>query len=259
MSSALNVDRYLERIGFTGARDPNVDTLRRLHYGHLLAVPFENLDIHIPREITLDVDRLYNKIVVQRRGGFCYELNGLFAALLRELGFTVTLLSARVPRSDDDPGPEFDHLCLRVDLDEPWLVDVGFGDSFREPIQFHHGEQEQGGERWRVDDEGERLALMRNRGDRWSREFTFTLQPRDLTDFAEMCRYHQTSPDSHFTRNRVCSIATLDGRVSLTDDRLIVTGVNGREELSIESDGAWRRALLEQFGIELHQPEAVSI
>jgi N-hydroxyarylamine O-acetyltransferase len=257
--SALNVDSYLDRIGFAGLRDPTLETLRRLHRTHLLAVPFENLDIHIPREIVLDVGRLYGKIVGERRGGFCYELNGLFAALLRELGFTVTLLSARVPRPGGGLGPEFDHLCLRVDLDEPWLVDVGFGDSFREPVRLLHQEQEQDGERWRIDDEGEHLALMRNSGDGWSRQYAFTLQLRDLSEFAEMCRYHQTSADSHFTRNRVCSIATPDGRISLTSDRLIVTRGRDRQEISIETDERWRETLLEQFGIELSRSAAVTL
>ena len=85
-----------------------------MHRAHLLAVPFENLDIHLGRPISLDQDALFGKIVTRRRGGFCYELNGLFALLLRELGFEVTLLSAGVARADGGFGPEFDHLTLLV-------------------------------------------------------------------------------------------------------------------------------------------------
>jgi N-hydroxyarylamine O-acetyltransferase len=122
-SAPACVDSYLNRIGCSGAREPTLDTLRQLHLAHVSSVPFENLDIP-RRPIVLDEAALFAKIVGRRRGGFCYELNGLFAALLRELGFRVTLLSARVPNAEGRPVPEFDHLVLRVDLAEPWLADV---------------------------------------------------------------------------------------------------------------------------------------
>src|SRR6476661_9816152 len=109
------------------------ETLRHLHHAHMLSVPFENLDISLGRKIICQEEGFLRKIIERLRGGFCYELNGAFAALLRELGFRVTLLSARVPRENGGNAPEFDHLALRVDLEEPWLVDVGFGDSFLEP------------------------------------------------------------------------------------------------------------------------------
>jgi N-hydroxyarylamine O-acetyltransferase len=125
----MNVEDYLQRLGYNGDRIPNAETLRNLHHAHLLAVPFENLDIHLGRPIVLDEKSLYEKIVRRRRGGFCYEANGLFAALLRELGFNVALLSARV-MDGGKLGPEFDHLTLLVQLEERWLADVGFGDSF---------------------------------------------------------------------------------------------------------------------------------
>jgi arylamine N-acetyltransferase len=105
----------------------------------MLAVPFENLDISLGRKIICDESRFLHKIVNERRGGFCYEMNGAFAELLRALGFKVTLLSARVSGGDGSEGPEFDHLALRVDLDQPWLADVGFGDSFVEPLLLEPG------------------------------------------------------------------------------------------------------------------------
>src|SRR5574341_1574684 len=133
----MNAAAYLERIAYSGSREPNLQTLQTLHRAHLLAVPFENLDIHLGRPIVLDQDKLFEKIVLERRGGFCYECNGLFGALLREMGFQVTLLSARVRISDGSGfGPEFDHLVLRVELGEPWLADVGYGGGFREPLRL---------------------------------------------------------------------------------------------------------------------------
>lgn len=255
MTMTLNVAAYRKRIEHHGATAPSIDTLRALHRQHLLTVPFENLDIYLPREIVLETPLLYQKIVEQRRGGFCYELNGLFAELLRSLGFSVTLLSSSVPRGDGVPGPEFDHLALRVDLDEPWLADVGFGELFLHPLPLRLGEQHHDGKRWRIDEDGERWLLQRHDGERWRVEYSLSLQPRDLSEFAPMCHYHQTSPESGFTRNRICSLATPDGRLSLTGDRLIVTRGGERDEQPVESEGAWRHVLREVFGIDLPHPE----
>ena len=120
-------------------RSPSPAGLRQLQLAHLMAVPFENLDIHLGRAIVLDQAAFFEKVVRRRRGGFCYELNGLFAVLLRALGFGVTLLSARVAREDDSFSPEFCHLTLLVDLPGGGprrLADVGFGDCFREPLSL---------------------------------------------------------------------------------------------------------------------------
>ena len=133
----LDVNAYLERINYRDSTAATLDTLRAIHRAHMLAVPFENLDIARGRKIVLDQESLIRKIVRERRGGFCYELNGAFAALLRSLDFQVTLLSARVARDTGGEGPEFDHLCLQVDLEEPWLADGGFGESFLKPLWLH--------------------------------------------------------------------------------------------------------------------------
>src|SRR5260370_7395919 len=129
----MNVPAYLRRIGYSGPITPTLETLRSIHRAHLETVPFENLDISLKRPIVLDQDRFVHKIVEENRGGFCYELNGAFAALLSELGYRVTLLSAPAPPKDGSPGPAFDHLALPVDLDQPSLADVGFGECFLEP------------------------------------------------------------------------------------------------------------------------------
>ena len=130
----MELAAYLDRINDAGPLDPSAATLRRLHVAHLLSVPFENLSIHWREPIVLEDGALFEKVVRRRRGGFCYELNGLFAALLRALGFHVTMLSAGVASGEGKFGPEFDHMALLVTLPERWLVDVGFGDSFREPL-----------------------------------------------------------------------------------------------------------------------------
>src|SRR6266436_8417567 len=156
----MDIAAYIERIGYSGPLTPDSETLRGLHRAHLWTVPFENLDISYGRKIVLDEDALVRKVVEERRGGFCYELNGAFTALLRELAFRVTLLSARVLRSDGSMSPEFDHLTLRVDLEEPWLVDVGFGDLFQEPLLLKPKlEQHRGDDIFRIVENGERLTV----------------------------------------------------------------------------------------------------
>jgi N-hydroxyarylamine O-acetyltransferase len=249
----LDANAYLDRISYSGSVVPSADSLRLIHRAHLLTVPFENLDITLGRKIECAEDAAVRKIVERKRGGFCYEMNGAFAALLRALGFKVTLLSARVARENGGEGPEFDHLTLRIDLEEPWLADVGFGDSFLDPLRLKPGlEQQQIGRTFRIVDESSVLHLeMRNPGKPWKRQYSFAEVSRRLNEFAGMCQYHQTSPESHFTQNRICTLATLDGRITLADYRLIITRNGIREERMLGSEEEWREALKQYFEISL--------
>jgi N-hydroxyarylamine O-acetyltransferase len=247
----MNVESYLERIGYDGPLDPTAETLRRLHLTHLYAVPFENLSIHWGEPIQLDDEALFEKVVTRRRGGFCYELNGLFAALLRALGFDVAMLSAGVGRPDGDYSPYFDHMALLVTLEDRWLADVGFGDSFREPLRLdERGGQVEGDLAYRVEETGDgRLILARRaEGGLWKPQYRFGLEPHVFADYAEMCHFHQTSPQSHFTQNRICSLATPDGRLTLSGMKLITTRGGGREERELD-EREYAEALREIFGI----------
>jgi len=253
----LDVPAYLGRIGYSGSTEASAETLRAIHRAHLFAVPFENLDIHLERPIMCDEDRFLHKIIHERRGGFCYELNGAFAALLCALGFDVTLLSARVARPDGSDGPEFDHLCLLVRLpnasvQDSWLADVGFGDSFIEPLRFELDlEQSQIGRRYRLRETGKRIHLEMMADGTWKRQYSCTVQPRQLSDFAAMCHFHQTSPESHFTRQRICTLARPDGRITLSDLKLIETKSEIRQEHALSGETEWRAQLKERFGIDL--------
>jgi N-hydroxyarylamine O-acetyltransferase len=249
----VDVPVYLARIAYTGATAHSSATLRAIHRAHLLAVPFENLDIAIGRKIVLDEEAILHKILDQRRGGFCYELNAALAALLRALGFQVTLLSARVSRQSGEDSPEFDHLALRVDLKKPWLADVGFGESFLEPLRLEIGtEQTDPAGKFRLSQHGERLLFEKAEPQaKWKPQYSFTAQPRELQDFAARCRYHQTSPDSHFTQNRICSRATRDGRITLSGLKLILTRNGHREEKMLSSENEWSNVLRQHFGITL--------
>lgn len=249
----MNVAAYLDRIGYRGLTEPTSETLRILHRRHLETVPFENLDISRSRPIVLDENMLVRKIVEEHRGGFCYELNGAFAALLRALGFQVTLLSCRVARENGTESPEFDHLALRVDLEQTWLADVGFGDCFLEPLVLQPEiEQKQEVGIFRIIETLASLAVERQQPDlSWKAEYRFTLTPRTLQDFTAMCHFHQTSPDSHFTQNRICSLVVPNGRITLADSKLITTKNGIRQERILASEEE-RRAVLEQcFGIVL--------
>lgn len=251
----MDIEAYLRRINYTGPAEPTARTLRELHAAHLLAVPFENLDNHLGREIILDEDKLVAKIVDQRRGGICYELNGAFAGLLRKLGFDVAVLSAGVARPGGGFDPPFDHMTLMVKLEEGWLADVGFGDSFLEPLLLDsRDEQTQNGEAFRlVDAEDEHLILERREGESWRPQYRFTVQPYELSDFAEMCRYHQTSPESPFTQRRTCSLATPGGRITVTGMRLITTVRGERYERELSGPEEFAAALHEHFGVTLDE------
>lgn len=250
----MNLRAYLRRIGVTGPFRADLRTLKRLHRQHLFTVPFENLNIHIGEPGSIDLVALYDKIVRRRRGGFCYELNGLFAELLQRLGYRVTLLSAGVAKDSGGFGPEYDHLLLLVELDRRWMVDVGFGENFKSPLDLDAaGPQVQGSKAYRILRRDEfHLLQERSGAGRWKDSYRFTLAPRELAEFEAMCRWHQTSPDSHFTHNRVCSLATPLGRKTLTGMKLIETGRNGaRRVRGVANDAEYRQLLREQFGVRL--------
>ena len=252
----MDTKAYLQRIKYSGPLEASAETLRKLQLAHLLTVPFENLSIHSAEPIVLEDDPLFDKVVTRRRGGFCYELNGLFAALLRALGFEVAMLSARVANADGVYGPDFDHMTLLVTLDERWLADVGFGDSFVEPLLLdERGEQVQGERAYRIAvDAADRVLMQRIGDEEWKAQYHFALQPHQYPDYAEMCRYHQTSPESHFTRGRICSRATPEGRVTLSDMRFITTFVGShREERVLKNEEEYATTLREHFGIVMCQ------
>lgn len=249
----MNTEAYLDRINYHGSLAPNAETLRQLHMAHLLTVPFENLSIHYGEPIVLDEEALFDKVVRRRRGGFCYELNGLFATLLHALGFNVAMLSAGVVNVAGEVSPEFDHMTLLVHLDQSWLADVGFGDLFREPLLLEErSEQVQGEHVYRLDAQGDRFTLIRRDGQgSWKGQYRFGLKAHTYADFAARCHYQQTAPESHFKQGRICTRATADGRITLSERRLIVTTAADRQERELANESEYAEALRELFGIVL--------
>jgi N-hydroxyarylamine O-acetyltransferase len=227
----VNVDAYLGRIGYQGSREPGIRTLAALQRAHMLAVPFENLDIHLGGRLVLDRAVNYEKIVERGRGGWCFELNGLFGWLLQQLGFEVTLLGSRVDGSQGG-GWDLAHLLLRVDLDQPYIVDVGFGEGSLDPLPL-------AGIRGNAIEHGDGLTVV------------FTLQPRRLEEFQGMCDHLQTAPDSGFVRRRVAHRSLPDGRISLRDLTLTEQRSGDRRERELSGEDEWRAVLRDRFGIAL--------
>jgi N-hydroxyarylamine O-acetyltransferase len=272
MNSA-QVDAYLRRLGAARPRRATGEALRELHLRHLRTVPFENLSVHLGEEIVLEEKRLLDKVTVARRGGFCYELNGAFGALLAALGYEVELLAGRVYGEEGRLGIPYDHLALRVGTadGETWLADVGFGAHSHHPLAYEErGEQPDPGGVFRVAEAGPDAAGTRGGGDSAGagdldvvrdgrRQYRLETRPRVLADFAAGAWWHSTSPLSHFTRSLVCSRVTEDGgRITLSGRTLTTTGVDGaRETRELDTDEEVLAAYRERFGIELSRVPTV--
>ncbi|KAG8431695.1 hypothetical protein GDO86_020453 [Hymenochirus boettgeri] len=223
----MNLESYLQRVGIGAPKPPSLDALRELHQQHLFSVPFESLSIHSGERIVLDQALLFNKIVVRRRGGFCYENNGLFLWVLQVSGYQPAILSARVRNSVTKVyGPPFDHMLITVELEgRRWLCDVGFGEGmFVFPIPLESGrEEDQGIGVFRVREEEEEWYLERKEENGWRSLYKFTLTERRFEDFREMCDYHQSSPSSIFFCKSFCSLPIPQGRVTYMGHKLIST------------------------------------
>jgi N-hydroxyarylamine O-acetyltransferase len=256
------LDAYLRFLEVDGRPAPTVATLRLLHREQLRRVRFENSSVLRGEPIILDASALVDKIVRRHRGGFCYELNGAFAALLRSLGFRVDLLAARVYGEGGVLGPPFDHLCLRVTLPEgPFLADVGFGYSFVEPLRLVlDAEQVDATGRFRLvavsgaeggtpDGEGIEIEWLHS-GGVWRPHFRFDLVPHELWEYEETSRFHQTSPESPFPRDWVCAAWTGDGWATLDGRRFVRSDGSGIVERRQVSEDDLGEILARWFGVK---------
>lgn len=241
-----------------------------LHLAHLQTIPFENLDIALGKTISLEAEHVFQKLVSDSRGGFCYELNYAFSLLLSALGFKCTLLSARV-FNGKQYGPEFDHLLLMVEYDsQHWVADVGFGDCFRRPLLLHSVDacsqnpqlknRDGSYEGYKIfSDTDGKFTLKKKVPDQdWVPEYQFEIIERTITDFLAMCEYQQTSECSHFTQKSVCSIATATGRKSLSGDKLIVTEMNQKQTFSVADKDEYKALLTSIFQIVLPSDESIA-
>lgn len=244
------VDAYLARIGVPRPARADLASLGMLQQAHLATVPFENLSVHLGEPVVLEPAALVEKLVGRNRGGFCYELNGAFAELLRTLGYRVTVLAARV-FGDGRLGPPFDHMALRVELDGgAWLVDVGFGRFTQQPVNLEErGEQADPGGLFTVVPYGDELDVLMDGKPQ------YRLDPRayQLADFVPTCWWQATSPDSHFRRGTTCSLLTEDGRTTLSGTRLISTTADGTRSEQQLDEAETLAAYEKYFGITLER------
>lgn len=248
------VQAYLDRVNYAGTPSVSADTLIGLHQAHAFAIPFENLDVMHGVPIRLDQERFYEKIVGKKRGGLCFEMNGLFKLVLDRIGFTSWFIAGQVYFPPDDaPGPALGHVAIACRLGEAlYLVDVGFGRGFIQPLPLDFsGPQFQLGTWYRLSPlPGEELLLERSSdGQQYQKMYKFTLAPRALSDFAQTCRYHQTSPQAPFTRQPLCTRPTPEGRITLTGSSLVITANGEKQEEPIASEVAFNEKLAQYFGL----------
>ena len=248
----MDAGKYLARIGLDSAPGLDRQGLETLQRSHLTHVPFENLDVYYQRGVSTDPVRSTAKIVEGGRGGWCFELNGSFATLLSELGFQVTRLGATVVLEGASNGPQPSHASIKVDLDRPYLVDVGFGDSFIRPLPLDgDGAHDGGTGLYGFHGDGDTLTLRFQEDAGWADQYRFSTVGVRPGDFDPSSHFLQTSPTTHFTKKPFAT-RLIDGgpdRVTLVHDRIKLRR-NGRWTETPVSSGDWSKVLNEWFGMD---------
>jgi N-hydroxyarylamine O-acetyltransferase len=254
MLDKAQIQAYLTRVGYDGSLTVSDETLRGLHIAHTMHVPFENLDIHLGREISLEPLDLFEKIVKQRRGGYCYEMNGLFALVLESMGFEVRRLMARMIAGYTETRP-LTHQALLVTIDgQRWIADVGNGRSgLLAPIRLENGVVDvQFTERFRLMTKDDyRYLFQTESAGQWENMYAFTLEGYQAVDYVPANFYNSHSPDSRFVQRKFCTMPTPEGRVTLTEMDLKITR-NGETQVRTAANMDEYQAMLwRYFGIEL--------
>ncbi|MGK4003376.1 arylamine N-acetyltransferase [Sorangium sp. So ce1036] len=251
-TSSLDLDAYLTRIGYRGPLAATREVLHALHAAHVCTIPFENADVLLGRRIRTDLASVQAKLVTARRGGYCFEQNTLFVAVLRRLGFKVTTLSARVRFQRTEITPR-SHMLAQVDLPEgPFLVDVGFGGpGIVYPVRLVEGEiQAQSTDAYRLRREGAYWVLESRTREGWQDLYAFTLEEHYPADYEVANHYTSTHPDSMFVNHLVAALPSPEGRVTLRDRSLAVSR-GGRVERVELDRGEILSVLKDRFGLEL--------
>ncbi|MDQ0427345.1 N-hydroxyarylamine O-acetyltransferase [Planomicrobium stackebrandtii] len=246
----MNKESYLQRFKASTIQENYLQNLAELQSLHMQNIPFENLDVIRKTPIYLNLESIYEKIVNQQRGGYCYELNGLFHWLLDELGFEAKLISATVQKPDGTWSKSDTHAAILVELDTLYLVDAGFGDSTISPIPV-------GGERHtdhsgtyrvqQVDDVY--YDLIRENDETEKVLYRFSTEEKQLADFHEGCIFNQVSKDSPFTHDDLVTRATAQGRITLSGSQL-TRSENGHKEKTELSAEEKKQVLKDEFGID---------
>ena len=262
----FDLDAYCARINYTGSRDVSLDTLKALHFSYVHAVPFENLDIHLGVPISLTPIHLFDKIVRRKRGGYCYEVNSLFAMALQSLGFDVQCLLGRVLFGFSDVRPRSHQLLLVTLPDGQWIADVGFGSCcLRYPLPLSADvPDKQGPDTFRLAIQDNSTYLLRALlGGRWQNLYSFSLEPFLLVDFEPYNYWNSTSREVRWTQQKVCSIPTRDGRVVSVDREFKIYGSENVDIVQAKTEAEYVIMLRKYFGLEIsgsfpYKPAATS-
>ena len=251
--ASIDVRAYLEKLGLFKEL-PSLNYLSQLHHRHLLTIPFENLDIHFRRAITIDIGKIFKKIIPSERGGFCYELNFLFYHLLVHLGYDCHLISARVLNSEtDNYGAEYDHMAVLVKIQEDvYLCDVGFGDGFVYPKKLEEVILQMDLNRYfRFSTDSDGTYFLQKTSDTLHFEtlYQFERKFREPIEFIDMCHFHQNSPNSNFTGKRLITQLTEGGRITLSEEKIKITKKGEAVELPVLNEEAFYSKMEEHFGI----------
>lgn len=209
----IDLEAYYQRTGFAGNAAPDLATLRALHLAHVTAIPFENLDVQMGLPIRLDLASLQDKLVRRRRGGYCFEQNTLFQAVLEAVGFTVLPCEARVRRGATGVLART-HMLLLVPLDgDLWLCDVGFGaDGPLLPVPLDGQAHGQWQGTFRIDAEGSLRILRSLQGDAWLDLYAFLPEARYPADFVMANHFTSSHPDSRFVTTLTAQLQSREGR-----------------------------------------------
>ena len=256
-----DIDAYLERIRYEGPREPTLPVLAAVHRHHAYEVPYENLDVLRRLPVSQDIEAIFDKIVHHRRGGWCYEMNGLLGWALAELGFNVTRQLGGVMRSERGDDAFGNHLMLKVSLDgRTWLADVGLGDGIAEPIPLEVGDHRQGARTFRLETLGGGIWRYHNADGAMPPDFDFRYREghsgfsapeADEGRIAEICGRLQTDPESMFRLNLVCQRMSPDG-ISLLLGRVFTH--NGKRRL-LDSASELDEVLSGAFGLAVDTEE----
>ena len=252
----MNIEPYLERIRYAPPVRPDLETLQGLVQAHLQHVPFENLDQHLAVPVSNQLDDMYQKIVARRRGGWCFELNGLFAWLLGEIGFKVTRLAGRVGANQPAPPQTADHMLLLVECAGFQMVDVGFGGGQAKPIALSTADHKQSPYSISLCKNPDDTYYYREQVGNHGSGFRFDLEPRNLSDFDAMSSQLQTEPDSAFLRTLTAQRRYPDRHILLRGLVMRTFTAHGIKERTLETPRAFERCLARDF--DLHVPEISS-
>ncbi|WP_428409386.1 arylamine N-acetyltransferase family protein [Hyphococcus sp.] len=247
----MNLSAYFDRIGYDGPVRPDASVLKAVHRAHVEAIPYENLDVQFGAPVTRAPAAAFDKIVTRRRGGWCYEMNGLLGWALEEIGFKVERLAGAVARNERGDGSIGNHLVLIVDLDEPWLADAGFGDGLIEAIPLRMGAFQNGPFHCRLEDIGGGWVRYHNDPRGGGPAFDFNRSVTDENLLEKLCGFLQTSEDSPFVQNAVTQRWLPDRHICLRG-RVFTALSNDNKIVDVLTDAEhYLSALRERFGLDL--------